>query len=222
MMKTWTLAAALFAIALPLSAQNWSIGVGSGAFIFDDFVERRMRAAAGGEPSDSTTLVLTAKTRAGFSADLQRELSPRWAFRLEGTFTSAPLAVGEQGSDDSVAIQAGDMDVTTFTVPLVFRINPRGALRFHLMAGPAYAIYRIQGTANLSGIVPIDETRSRVGVIAGAGAAWWLSDRFALEANASDIATASPFEREDFPDVPGFKIPRPHNVHTTLGARWRF
>jgi hypothetical protein len=52
--------------------------------------------------------------------------------------------------------------------------------------------------------------------------AWWVSDRFAVEGNISDIVTSSPFDREDFPDVPGFDIPRPHNVHTTVGVRWRF
>jgi hypothetical protein len=58
--------------------------------------------------------------------------------------------------------------------------------------------------------------------MAGAGLAWWTSDRFAIEANISDIVTSSPFSRDDFPDVPGFHIPRPHNVHTTVGGRWKW
>lgn len=220
--KSTILAVTLFIVALPAAAQKWSVGVGSGAFVFGDFVERRMRAAAGGGPGGSVTMVLTAEPRAGLSIDLQRDLAPRWALRFEGAFTSSPLAVGQQGEDDSVGISAGEMDVTTIAAPLVFRINPRGTFRFHLMGGPAYAMYRISGRSNLSGIVPINETRSEWGVIGGGGVGWWFSDRFAAEANISDIATSSPFDREDFPNVPGFSIPRPHNVHTTVGVRWRF
>jgi hypothetical protein len=220
--KRTLLAVALLASTLPAAAQQWSVGVGSGAFVFGDFVERTMRAGTGAGPGGSVTMVLTADTRAGLSVDVERALAPRWAVRFEGAFTSSPLAVGQQGDDDSVSVEAGEMDVTTFAAPLVFRINPRGAFRFHLMGGPAYAIYEIGGRSNVSGIVPIDETRREWGVVAGGGVAWWTSERFAVEANLSDIATTSPFEREDFPDVPGFNFPRPHNVHTTVGVRWRF
>lgn len=168
------------------------------------------------------TLTLSAATRAGATFDIQRDFAPRWGVRLEGTFAHAPLSVKEKGTNDETPIDAGEMDVTTVMLPLVFRINPRGALRFHIMGGPAYAMYKVSGRANVSGIALLDETRNRWGFAAGAGAAWWVSDHFAVEGNAVDISTSSPFEREDFPDVPGFQIPRPHNVHTTLGVRWKF
>lgn len=53
-------------------------------------------------------------------------------------------------------------------------------------------------------------------------AALWVSERFAVEGTLTDIVTTSPFERSDFPDVPGYTIPKPHNVHTTVGVRWKF
>lgn len=205
-----------------MTAQQWSIGVHSGAYIFGDFVERSLRPTTGGGPSEPIVMVLTAGTRPGLAVDLERELAPRWAVRLEGTFTRSPMAVSERGDDDEVEVEAGELDVATFTAPLVFRINPRGAFRFHLMGGPAYAIYRISGRPNASGITPIDDTRTEWGYIAGGGVAWWLSDRFAVEGNFSDVSTSSPFDREDFPSAPGFRIPRPHNVHTTVGVRYRF
>ncbi len=166
-------------------------------------------------------MTLSAATRAGLLVDLERSFAPRWAVRFEGTFTQAPLAV-EQGDDEGVELDAGEVDISTFTLPLVFRINPRGALRFHLMGGPAYALYRIRGTPNASGITPLDKNSGEWGLAAGGGAAWWISDRFAVEGNISDVVTSSPFDREDFPDSPGWTIERPHNVHTTVGVRLRF
>ena len=50
----------------------------------------------------------------------------------------------------------------------------------------------------------------------------WLNDRWAIEGTITDISTSSPFDRSDFPDVPGYSVPRPHNVHTTVGVRFKF
>lgn len=222
MKQTLTLATLLLSLATPLRAQNWSLGAGTGAFVFGDFVERKLRPSTGETPSGTVTRVLSAATRPGLSVDVQHDFAPRWGVRLEGTFTHAPLRVKEKGSDDGVSLEAGDLDVATFTLPLVFRINTGGAFRFYILGGPAYAIYHITGKTNASGISVLDETRDRFGLAAGAGVAWWTSDRFAIEGNITDVSTSSPFEREDFPDVPGFKIPRPHNVHTTVGVRWKF
>jgi hypothetical protein len=223
MRKILTLAAAFLLSALPLAAQQWSIGVHSGAYVFGDFVERSLRPVSGeNPPGGRIVMVLSAETRPGLAFDIERDFAPRWAVRIEGTFTSSSLAVGEEGAGDDVTVDAGELDVATFTAPLVFRINPRGAFRFHLMGGPAYAIYRITGRPNSGGITPFDETRAEWGFIAGGGVAWWLSERFAIEGNFSDVSTSSPFHREDFPDVPGYNIPRPHNVHTTAGLRYRF
>jgi hypothetical protein len=214
--------AVLLASTLSATAQNWSLGVHSGPFVFGDFVERRVRPASGSGPVGTVTMTLSAATRAGLAIDLERSFAPRWAVRFEGTFTQAPLAVKEEGDDDGLTLDAGEADVSTFTLPLVFRINPRGALRFHLMGGPAYALYRIRGTPNASGITPLDKSSGEWGLAAAGGAAWWISDRFAVEGNISDVVTSSPFDREDFPASPGWSIPRPHNVHTTVGLRYRF
>src|SRR5687767_10426406 len=136
MKKKLTIAALVLTFALPATAQNWSIGIGSGAFVFGDFVERKVRPLAGDTSEGTFTQTLSAETRPGLSVDIERSLSDRWAVRLEGAFTRAPLSIKEQGSDAEFEFDAGEMDVTTFALPIVFRINRGGALRFHLMAGP--------------------------------------------------------------------------------------
>jgi opacity protein-like surface antigen len=214
--------AALLVSALPARPQDWSLGVHSGPFVFGDFVERRIRPVTGGSDSPSTTVTLSAATRAGLAIDLERRLADRWALRLEGTFSRAPLAVEDESGDDGISLDAGEADVSTFMLPLVFRINPRGAFRLHLMGGPAYALYRVRGRPNASGITTLDQTTGRFGLAVGGGVAWWTSDRFAVEGNISDVVTSSPFDRDDFPATGGWSIPRPHNVHTTVGVRWRF
>ena len=60
------------------------------------------------------------------------------------------------------------------------------------------------------------------GVSVGGGVGWWLSDRFAIEGEITDVATKSPFESEDFPAAQRVQIERPHNIHTTAGIRYRF
>ena len=221
MKKKLTTAAALLAIALPLSADDWSVGLHSGPFVFGDFVERKLRPTVGGQPGGLVTMSLTADTRAGLAVDVQRDFSERWGVRLEGTFSRAPLAIREEG-DDAFTFDAGEVDVTTLTLPIVFRINPNGAFRFHLMGGPAYAMYRFEPEAHSGGISVIDRTANEWGVALGGGVGWWMSDHFAIEGTLTDIVTTSPFERSDFPDVPGYSIPKPHNVHTTVGVRWKF
>lgn len=90
------------------------------------------------------------------------------------------------------------------------------------MGGPAYALYRVEGRQNVSGITPVDKSSGELGLMAGGGVAWWVSDRFAVEGNITDVVTSSPFDREDFPSSPGWRLERPHNVHTTVGLRYRF
>lgn len=221
MLRSLAFLAILLPFTLSATAQNWSLGVHSGPFVFGDLVERRVRPASGGQGSGTVTMTLSAETRPGLAIDLERSFAPRWAVRLEGTFTRAPLAVEEDG-DDGVSLDAGEVDISTFMLPLVFRINPRGAFRVHLMGGPAYALYRISGEPNVSGLTPLDKTSGEFGLAAGAGVAWWVGDRFAVEGNISDVVTSSPFDREDFPSGPGWSIPRPHNIHTTVGLRYRF
>ncbi len=220
MKKTLT-AAALFALALPLTAQNWSIGIHSGPFVFGDFVERKLRPSVGDVQSGTVTMTLSAATRAGLAVDLQRDFGTRWGLRLEGAFTRAPLMIKEEGQD-ALTLDAGELDVTTVMLPIVFRINPNGTFRFHVMGGPAYAMYRFE-PETASGAIPVgSHTKNEWGAAFGGGVGWWFSEHFAVEGTITDIVTTSPFDRSDFPDVPGYTIPKPHNVHTTVGVRWKF
>lgn len=222
MKKKLTIVVALAVLAFPAAAQEWSLGVGTGAFVFGDFLERRLRAGTGQGPSDPTTLTLSAGTRAGLLVDLERTFTERWAVRFEGAFTRTPLTVRTEGDEgEGTEIGAGDMDVATFMVPLVFRINPRGSFRFHLLGGPAAAVYRIGAPDSPAADRAFDGTQIEYGVAFGGGVAWWLSDHFALEANITDTITNSPIDN-DLDDEPGVEVPRPQNGHGTFGVRWRF
>lgn len=224
MKKTLTIACFLLAPASFLYAQNWSFGAATGPFVFGDFVERSFRPGNEQGAEDPQKQMLTAGTRVGIALDLERKLSDRWAVRLEGTFTRAPLAIqNEGGVGDGVEIDSGEVDVSTWMLPLVFRINRGGAFRFHLLGGPALALYHARARDNAEGADPAFEgVQQEWGVAFGGGIGWWMSDRLAIEGNLTDTITSSPFDREDFPDVPGIVIKRPHNVHTTVGVRWRF
>jgi hypothetical protein len=217
MKKLLTIAVLMLAGAPTLTAQNWSFGAATGPFVFGDFVERRLRPGNEQGAEDPETLILSAATRPGVALDVERSFSDRWALRLEGTFTRSPLSV-EQENGGGVTLDAGDLDVSTWMLPVVFRINPRGTFRFHLLGGPAAAIYRAKADADPA----FEDLQTEWGVGFGGGVGWWLSDRFAIEANITDTITSSPFDREDFPDVPGIKIPRPQNGHATVGVRWKF
>lgn len=222
-MKNFLPALLFSALAAPsLLAQDWSVGVRTGAFVFGDFVERRLRVA-NTEPGEVQTTTLSAGTRAGLAVDLERSLGERWAVRAEGTFTRAPLAVKGEDDEGGFELDAGEIDVTTLAVPIVYRINRGGALRFHVMAGPAYAAYHMTGRANAPNSVPLFRgTRAEWGLLAGLGMVWRWTDRIGVEGAITDTVTSSPFRRDDFPDVPGIDIKKPHNVHTTVGIRWRF
>ncbi|HVS30132.1 MAG TPA: hypothetical protein VMS98_01640 [Thermoanaerobaculia bacterium] len=213
---------ALFLLSpLPTQAQDWSVGVGSGPFVFGDFVRRTMQLATE-EGSATQTLTLSAATRAGLGVDIERRLSGRFAIRAEGTFTRAPLVI--KGNDgDGVSLQAGDIDIATFSLPLVIAINRGGSFRFHVRGGPAYAAYRVHRRQNAPGTIGLfDGTRGEWGLAFGGGVAWQWTDYFAIEGGISDVATASPFERSDFSGFGAIELPRPHNVHTTIGIRYRF
>jgi len=221
MMKKLTITLLLCAAALPATAQNWSLGARTGAFVFGDFVERRVQPIAGDPGGEATRLTLSAETRPGVAFNLERRLGDRWGIRVEGTFARAPLTVRDE-SDEEADIRSGDLDVTTFAVPIVFHINTGGTFRFYVLAGPAYAMYKFDPPAATTGIAFAGETKSGWGLEVGGGVTWMLSDRFGIEGSISDVATQSPFDEEDLPDVPGFNTKDPHNVHTTVGIRYRF
>src|SRR5204862_250103 len=102
---------------------------------------------------DSYVLRLSARSRPIWAAAVKNgALTEHWSGRNrrnlsnQGTFARAPLRIEDSGGGQSVS--AGDLDVTTFMTPLVFRINRNGALRFHILFGPAYAVYRPSGPQN--------------------------------------------------------------------------
>lgn len=214
-----TLAVAIFG-CIPARAENWSIGAGVGPFVFGDFVRETLRPVGGGigEPTDVN---LTAKARPGVAVDLERDVSDRFAVRLEATFTHSKLQV-KSGRAGGVSLDVGTLNVTTITLPLVIRFNPRGTFRFHIMGGPAYAMYDLERDVTPSGVPDtFSGTRSNWGGAAGGGAAWWFGDRFAIEGQITDIVTASPFKADEF-SAQTVKIRKPQNVHTTAGIRIRF
>ncbi|MDQ3281037.1 MAG: PorT family protein [Acidobacteriota bacterium] len=222
MMKKVALAVLLLSSALPAAAQNWSFGASTGPFVFGDFLHRKLRPTTGNGSSGTQTLTLSAATRAGLAVDLERSFGERWAVRAEAAFTRSPLTVRQSGSG-GVELDAGEMDVTTVIVPIIFRINPHGTFRFHVMGGPAAAAYHLDAPRNVTGVRPAFEgTEYKYGVAFGGGAAWWLRERFAIEGAITDTITGSPVEEEQFADRTGIEIPKPHNVHTTIGLRWRF
>ena len=221
MMKKLAVLAVALAFVTPLTAQDWSVGVATGPFVFGDFYERTVLITAGGSPSGELKMVLSAATRAGLAVDLERRINDRFAVRLEGTFTNSPLTLDPNTGGEDNELNAGDLDVATFMLPLVYRINRSGAFRFHVLVGPATALYR--GNAPDGQTEPVfDGTRQEWGIAYGGGVGWWMNDRFAIEGNITDTTTSSPFDEDDFPTIVRVEIPRTHNVHTTIGVRWVF
>jgi hypothetical protein len=221
--KTFLAVAVLLAASSDLRAEIWSLGVATGPFVFGRFAERTVTINT--ETGMGTTKTrLSAATRPGAAVDIERTLSERFAIRLEETWTRAPLRIKAASGGQGVNIDAGRINVTAFVVPVIFRINPRGAFRFELLGGPAYALYNVRRRAAGGVTAPLFEgTRGRWGGAAGVGAAWWWSRSFAVEGRVQDIVTSSPFRRTDItPSGQGVHIPKPQNGHTTIGIRYRF
>src|SRR5947207_887423 len=78
---------------LPAAADGWSIGAGTGPFVFGKFAVRSVRASTEQPGSQVSKLELTAATRPGLVVDVERDFNDRFALRLQGTFTESPLAV---------------------------------------------------------------------------------------------------------------------------------
>jgi hypothetical protein len=222
MRKTQPLALLLLLFASSSRADGWSLGIGTGPFVFGTFVERTTRV---GNDAGSATITskLSAATRPGGSVDIEHDLNDWLGIRLDAAWTRAPIKV-KSSSSQGVSFDAGHANITTVALPLVINLNRHGAFRAHLVAGPSYAFYdmkaRTGGGATLS---LFDGTRGRWGGVAGGGVAWWMRERFALEGEVADIVTSSPFRRSDFTSTfGGIKIPKTHNVHSTVGIRYRF
>src|SRR5579884_456980 len=129
-------------IATPLCADDWSIGGGVGPFIFGKFVERTVRI--GTETGGATNRTrLSAATRPGVAADIQHDFNRWLSLRLEASWVGSPLRIKSESGDQGTTIDAGRLNMTTFVLPLVVRLNPNGAFRFHVMGGPAYAFYNL-------------------------------------------------------------------------------
>jgi hypothetical protein len=220
--KTLLAIAVLLSASPDLCAENWSLGVATGPFVFGRFAERTITIGNGSE-TGTTKSKLSAATRAGAVIDIERSLGDRFAVRLEGTWTQAPLRIKGSGGQ-GVNIDAGRVNVTAFAAPLIFRINPHGAFRFDLLGGPAYALYDVHRRTGGGVSTPLFEgTRGRWGGAAGVGVAWWWRQSFAVEGRVQDIVTSSPFRRTDItPSGQGVHIPKSQNGHTTIGIRYRF
>jgi opacity protein-like surface antigen len=207
---------------LSAAAQQWSAGVATGPFVFGDFVRRTMLIGSEGTAEEQTA-TLSAATRPGLLVDIERSFGERFAIRAEGSFTRSPLALKARTGGEEIELETGDMDVATFMLPLVVRINRGGALRFHVMGGPAYAAYRIVPQEDGAGTIRVFRgTRAEWGWAVGGGVAWQWTERFAVEGQITDISTRSPFRDEDFGGIGDFETPRTHNVHTSVGLRYRF
>ncbi len=210
-------------LALPAYADGWSLGIGTGPFVFGNFVERTTRV---GNDAGSATISsrLSAATRPGGSADVEHDINDRFGVRLDAAWTRAPMKV-KSGGSQGVSFDAGHANITTLALPLIIDLNPHGTFRIHLAGGPAYAFYNMHArTGSGSSLSLFNGTRGRWGGVAGGGVAWWMSDRFAVEGEIDDVVTSSPFVRSDFTTSTfgGLKIPKTHNVHTTAGIRYRF
>lgn len=215
-----TAATIFLAFALPANAQHWSVSASTGPFVFGHFAERSV--AIGNEGGTTVTRSrLSAATRAGAAADIERDFGKWLAVRLEGAWTRAPLSI-KGASGTGVTLDAGKVNITTLMLPLVVHLN-RGAFRFQVMGGPAYGMYDIRSRTGSGVTVPLFEgTRGRWGAAAGLGVAWWLSQRLGVEWQAADIVTGSPFHANEIaPNGRGVRLLRPQNGHTTIGVRYR-
>jgi len=207
--------------ALPSFAENWSIGGAIGPFVFGRFAERTVviNTETG---TGKTTSRLSAATRPGAAADIERDFNHWLALRLEAAWTHSKLRLKSSGGGTGVTIDSGRVNVTTLVVPVVVRLN-RGSIRFHLMGGPAYALYNVHRRTGAGSVPLFEGTRGRWGGAGGVGVEWRWSKRFGIEGQIMDIVTGSPLRREDIAATNiGVHIPKPQNGHTTVGIRYRF
>lgn len=207
-------------------AGDWSVGVSAGPFFFGRFAESQI-TIVNGESIVRISRSLTAKTRAGLLLDVERSFNDRVSIRFDAAINEAPLSIttdDDDTPDDGTSLEAGEMRVTTLSIPLVFRFNRAGTFRPYLLAGLSYALYDFR-PEELSRSLPLFEgTRGRMGATVGGGLDWRLSDRLAIFGQTSDIYTKAPLSDDDFtgPRPRTYSIENPHNVHTSVGLRYSF
>ena len=172
MLKRIALSALLWLAALPSFAENWSIGGAIGPFVFGRFAERTVVINTG---TGKTTSRLSAATRPGAAADIERDFNDWLAVRLEAAWTKSKLRLESSAGGTGVTIDSGRVNVTTFVVPVVVRLN-RGSIRFHLMGGPAYALYNMHRRTGAGSVPLFEGTRGRWGGAGGAGVEWRWSE----------------------------------------------
>ncbi len=104
MRKTLLTLAILAAIPGTGCAEGWSLELASGPFIFGHFMERT--TATGTEVgTGSTKSRLSAATRTGAAADIERDLNDWLAIRLEGAWTQGPLRIKSASGDQGITIE---------------------------------------------------------------------------------------------------------------------
>lgn len=226
--------ASLFAFLLTLVvsadawASDWTIGAATGPFVFGHFAERSVTIGSG-ETRRRIRYALSAETRPGVKLGLQRDFNDRVSMRLEGSFVNAPLAIKTGSDSDRPASETGSlqiarMRVTSVALPLVVRINRRGALRPFLGGGPTFVMYETERRSQ-SALLPLFAgKRSQAGLDLIVGIEWSISRSFSLEGDLRDSITRSPFRKEDLQTSPALSrgLPSVHNLHSTIGLRYRF
>src|SRR5438270_11413893 len=106
MQKTLLVFATVLFASATARGERWSLGVATGPFVFGRFAERTITISTGGE-TGTTKSRLSAATRAGVAVDVERSLGYRFAVRLEGTWTRAPLRIKAASGGQGVNIDAG-------------------------------------------------------------------------------------------------------------------
>lgn len=224
--RTLLSAFALMLVPALATGAEWSVGASAGPFFFGRFAESQV-TIVNGESTVRISRSLTAKTRAGLLFDVERIFNDRVSIRFEAGINEAPLSIStddDDTPDDGTSLEVGEMQVTTFAVPFVFRLNHAGTFRPYILAGVAYALYDFQPEESTRSLPLFEGTRGRLGVTVGAGLDWWLTRRLAIFGQTSDIYTKAPLSDDDFsgPRPRSYSIENPHNVHTTLGLRYSF
>jgi opacity protein-like surface antigen len=213
-------------LASPALAGDWNLAVGTGPFVFGNFAEKKS-TLSNGEQTITVHSSISAATRAGVSAEVERAYNQRFSTRLGATFTRSPISVKSKSSSDDpssegVNLDVGDLNVATIAVTALMRFNRGGSFRPYIAAGPSYALYNMEEGDNDTPPL-FTGTRGRFGAVAGVGLEWWWKENIGVRAELSDIYTQRLLKRSDFSGTPqSLELERPHNVHTVFSLVYAF